>query len=81
VDYETGLEGDALTPKPILEVFVSGSQPTEEWNNKWQEITRLPWSLQKSFYMPKKGESADDAEESPSTTPAPSITPAAGKAN
>ncbi|HEV8117562.1 MAG TPA: penicillin-binding transpeptidase domain-containing protein, partial [Thermoanaerobaculia bacterium] len=83
VDYETGLKATPSSPKPILEVFVSGSQPTEEWNNKWQEITRLPWSLQKSFYMPKKGESAEDAEEEPaqSATPPPTATPAAGKTN
>ena len=52
-----GLEGDVVdSPRPILEAFVSGSQPTEEWNTRWEEITRLPWSLQKSFYLPKKGE-------------------------
>jgi penicillin-binding protein 1A len=74
VDYETGLKATPSSPKPILEAFVSGSQPTEEWNSRWEEITRLPWSLQKSFYMPKKGEGEDDAEEqrpAASTTPPP----------
>jgi penicillin-binding protein 1A len=78
VDYQTGLKATSTSPKPILETFVTGSQPTEEWNNRWDEITRLPWSLQKSFYMPKKGEATEDAEEeSPSVTP----TPAPGKTN
>ncbi len=72
VDYETGLKATPSSPKPILEAFVSGSQPTEEWNARWEEVTRLPWSLQKSFYMPKKGESADEAEEAPvHPTPVP----------
>ena len=31
VDYETGLKATADTPVPVLEAFVSGSQPTEEW--------------------------------------------------
>jgi penicillin-binding protein 1A len=56
VDYDTGLRATPGSPRPILEAFVSGSQPTEEWDVRWEEITRLPWSLQKSFYMPKKGE-------------------------
>jgi penicillin-binding protein 1A len=72
VDYETGLKATPSSPKPILEAFVSGSQPTEEWNARWQEVTRLPWSLQKSFYMPKKGESADESEAAPAApTPSP----------
>jgi hypothetical protein len=61
---------------------VSGSQPTEEWSSKWDEITRLPWSLQKSFYLPKKGETPDDdsGAAAPSDSPpaaAPVPTPAA----
>ncbi|HKF43015.1 MAG TPA: PBP1A family penicillin-binding protein [Thermoanaerobaculia bacterium] len=77
VDYDTGLKATPSSPKPILESFVSGSQPTEEWNAKWEEITRLPWSLQKSFYVPKKGESSDEdaAEETPETAPTPAATP------
>ena len=67
VDYETGLKATPGSPKPILEAFVSGSQPTEEWSEQWEDITRLPWSLQKSFYLPKKG------EEEPADASAPSI--------
>jgi penicillin-binding protein 1A len=68
VDYATGLKATPGSPRPILEAFVSGSQPTEEWNERWEEITRLPWSLQKSFYQPKKGETEEAA---PSASPAP----------
>jgi penicillin-binding protein 1A len=76
VDYDTGLKATPSSPRPILEAFVSGSQPTEEWSRRWEEITRLPWSQQKSFYMPKKGENIDEAPEA-ATTPAPAPTPAA----
>ncbi|HXM75521.1 MAG TPA: PBP1A family penicillin-binding protein, partial [Thermoanaerobaculia bacterium] len=31
VDYETGLKATPGSPGPILEAFVIGSQPTEEW--------------------------------------------------
>lgn len=79
VDYETGLKATPGSPRPIIEAFVSGSQPTEEWSSKWDEITRLPWSLQKSFYLPKKGETPDDdsAAAAPSDSPpaAPAPTP------
>jgi hypothetical protein len=71
VDYETGLKATPSSPRPILEAFVSGSQPTDEWNARWEEITRLPWSLQKSFYLPKKGEEEGAETTSPATTPAP----------
>ena len=71
VDYETGLKATPSTPKPILETFLSGSQPTEEWSARWGEITRLPWSLQASFYVPKKGEPSA-AEVVPAPTPASS---------
>ena len=40
VDYETGLRATPESPRPILEAFVSGSQPTEEWDARWEEITR-----------------------------------------
>ncbi len=60
VDYETGLKATPESPRPILETFVSGSQPSEEWSSRWEEITRLPWSLQRSFYLPKKGETAEE---------------------
>ena len=70
VDYETGLKATPGSPRPILEAFVSGSQPTEEWSARWEEITRLPWSLQKSFYLPKKGELEEARGESPPPTPA-----------
>jgi membrane carboxypeptidase/penicillin-binding protein len=73
VDYETGLKATPSSPRPILEAFVSGSQPTEEWNQHWEEITRLPWSLQRQYYMPKRGESLDDLDNpaAPPTTPSP----------
>jgi penicillin-binding protein 1A len=74
VDYETGLRATPGSPKPIIETFVSGSQPTEEWSSKWEEVTRLPWSLQKSFYLPKKGEESTDAN--PEGTVPPPPTPA-----
>jgi penicillin-binding protein 1A len=61
VDYETGLKATPGCPHPILETFVSGSQPTEEWSARWGDITHLPWSLQESFYVPKKGEPPDAA--------------------
>lgn len=74
VDYETGLKATPSSPRPILEAFVSGSQPTEEWSQHWEEITRLPWSLQKSFYMPKKGESIDEMSEA-AAGPTPLLLP------
>jgi penicillin-binding protein 1A len=77
VDYDTGLKATPSSPRPILESFVSGSQPTEEWNTRWEGITHLPWSLQKSFYLPKKGETNADAPEgSPPPPTAPAPTPA-----
>jgi len=73
VDYETGLKATADTPLPVLEAFVSGSQPTEEWNSRSQEIAKLPWSLQQPFYVPKKGEfgAAQPASDGPAPTPRP----------
>src|SRR5499427_9209124 len=37
VDYDTGLKATADTPVPVLEAFVSGSQPTEEWTARSNE--------------------------------------------
>jgi len=69
VDYESGLKATPATPHPILETFLSGSQPTEEWSPRWGEILRLPWSLQESFYVPKKGEPAAAPEPGPGGAP------------
>lgn len=71
VDYDTGLKATPQSPHPILEAFVNGSQPTEEWSAKWEEVTHLPWSLQKSFYTPKKGEAGEPAAETAPLTPVP----------
>jgi hypothetical protein len=54
VDYETGLKATPDSPLPVLEAFVSGSQPTEEWSSRSGEISRLPWSLQQPFYHPRR---------------------------
>jgi penicillin-binding protein 1A len=72
VDYETGLKATADTPVPVLEAFVSGTQPTEEWNARAQEIAKLPWSLQQPFYVPKKGELPESATRAPAGAPPPS---------
>jgi membrane carboxypeptidase/penicillin-binding protein len=74
VDYDTGLKAIPGSPRPILETFVSGSQPTEEWSSRWEEITRLPWSLQQSFYLPKKGE-VPGSPAQPGAVPAPPPAP------
>jgi len=73
IDYDTGLKATADSPIPVLEAFVSGSQPTEEWSAHSQEISRLPWSMQQPFYVPKKGEGENDQEPAP-----PGTAPAAG---
>ena len=65
-------------PIPVLEAFVSGTQPTEEWNPRAQEIAKLPWSLQQPFYLPKKGELAESAALSPVSAPPPHASPAEG---
>lgn len=77
VDYDTGLKATPQSPRPILETFVSGSQPTEEYDSRWQEITRLPWSLQRSFYLPKKGEGGEDGSVPGPTQPTPAPRPTA----
>jgi hypothetical protein len=81
IDYDTGLKATADSPIPVLEAFVSGSQPTEEWSAHSQEVSRLPWSLHQPFYVPKKGESGESEEEpsAPGVPPAPGA-PASGAA-
>jgi len=69
VDYETGLKATPDSPLPVLEAFVSGAQPTEEWSSRSGEISRLPWSLQQPFYQPKKGELPENAEIPPEPAP------------
>jgi len=71
VDYETGLKATADTPVPVLDAFVSGSQPTEEWTARSKEIARLPWSLQQPFYVPKKGELPESSGIPVEPTPLP----------
>jgi penicillin-binding protein 1A len=71
VDYDTGLKATADTPVPVLEAFVSGTQPTEEWSVRAQEIAKLPWSLQQPFYVPKKGELPESSAIAPAEAPLP----------
>jgi penicillin-binding protein 1A len=77
VDYKTGLKATRESPRPILETFVSGSQPTEEYSPRWEEITRLPWSLQRSFYLPKKGEAGEEGAPASGGAPTPAPKPTA----
>jgi penicillin-binding protein 1A len=76
VDYDTGLKATPSSPRPILEAFVNGSQPTEEWSQRWEEITRLPWSQQRAYYVPKRGENLDDLDNPPSPPMSPTPGPA-----
>ncbi len=69
VDYETGLKATPDSPLPVLETFVSGSQPTEEWSSRSEEIAKLPWSLQQPFYVPRKGELAEPGAAGPPSVP------------
>lgn len=69
VDYETGLKATPDSPLPVLETFVNGSQPTEEWSSRSEEIAKLPWSLQQPFYVPKKGELAEPGAAAPPSDP------------
>ena len=71
VDYDTGLKATADTPIPVLEAFVSGTQPTEEWNPRAHDIAKLPWSLQQPFYLPKKGELPENSALVPASAPPP----------
>jgi penicillin-binding protein 1A len=69
VDYETGLKATPDSPLPVLDAFVSGSQPTEEWNVRSRR-SRSFWSLQQPFYVPKKGETEGGPVPRPRRPPA-----------
>jgi penicillin-binding protein 1A len=69
IDYWTGLKATPSTPRPILEAFAVGSQPTEEWTANAGGVATLPWSLQQTFYKGKKTEEAAEPETGPEPPP------------
>jgi penicillin-binding protein 1A len=59
VEYYTGLRapaGSASYLRVIEEAFVSGTEPTREWEPLWSQVRALPWHQQRAFYIPKEGE-------------------------
>ena len=59
VDYETGLKATPGDPHPILETFLSGSQPTEEWSARWGEITQPALVASGVLLRPEEGRAAE----------------------
>jgi penicillin-binding protein 1A len=59
VEYYTGLAappGSAAYLRVIEEAFVTGTEPTREWDPFWSQVRALPWYQQRAFYLPKEGE-------------------------
>jgi len=59
IEYYTGLTpppGGASFLRVIDEAFVSGTEPTRQWEGYWSSVRDLPWYQQRAFYIPKEGE-------------------------
>jgi penicillin-binding protein 1A len=59
IEYYTGLAappGGASFLKLIDEAFVSGTEPSRQWEPSWSGVYNLPWYQQRAFYIPKEGE-------------------------
>jgi penicillin-binding protein 1A len=59
VEYYTGLAappGSAAYLRVIEEAFVSGTEPSRQWDPFWSQVRELPWYQQRAFYLPKEGE-------------------------
>jgi hypothetical protein len=59
IEYYTGLRapaGSAAYLRVLEEAFVSGTEPTREWEPLWSQVRSLPWHQQRAFYLPKENE-------------------------
>ncbi len=53
----TGLLANGRESESITEAFLSGTEPVQEYQPRWQTIMSLPWYQQRAFYgKPKDGE-------------------------
>lgn len=56
VEYNTGLLPGPAADRVVDEAFVEGTEPVQEFTDRWARVISLPWYLQQSFYIPKEGE-------------------------
>ena len=57
VEPESGRLAGAAAPRSLQEAFLVGTEPVQEYTQKWGRVLDLPWYQQRRFYgKPKDGE-------------------------
>ncbi len=63
VESTTGLLANSYSTSTINEAFIIGTEPVQEFDERWLAIHQLPWYQQRSFYgKPKDGERMPEDE-------------------
>ena len=87
MDLHSGRRGSGPCSRVVMQAFVAGQEPDKDCSGASVQVSKLPYYLQRPFYVPKEAEptqAATDASaqtgesaESPTpTTPAPAQAPA-----
>jgi len=80
MDLRSGRRGVGPCERPVLQAFVAGQEPDKDCSGASVEVSKLPYYLQRPFYVPKEAEPTQTAPDASAQTgeggesPAPAAT-------
>ena len=63
MDLRTGRRGVGPCERPVMQAFVAGQEPDKDCSGGSVEVSRLPYYLQRPFYVPKEAEPTQAAND------------------
>jgi penicillin-binding protein 1A len=80
MDLRSGRRGVGPCERPVMQAFVAGQEPDKDCSGASVEVSKLPYYLQRPFYVPKEAEPTQTAPDASAQTgegaesPAPAAT-------
>lgn len=80
MDLRSGRRGVGPCERPVMQAFVAGQEPDKDCSGANVEVSKLPYYLQRPFYVPKEAEPTQAAPDASAQTgegaesPAPAAT-------
>ena len=68
MDLRTGRRGVGPCERPVMQAFVAGQEPDKDCSGSSVEVSKLPYYLQRPFYVPKEAEPTQSANDASAQT-------------
>ena len=68
MDLRSGRRGVGPCERPVMQAFVAGQEPDKDCSGASVEVSKLPYYLQRPFYVPKEAEPTTSANDASAQT-------------